>query len=409
MNILRLMWMEIIHRKLTFLVAWLAILVSVALAVSLLTLIRAQRHRTAQRVAALDDEVRKITLGLGFNINILPRAQNLADFHASDFAEKTMPYEYVQRLANSPEIMSVRHLRPALIRKLQWPEYQRQIVLMGVSAVVPLSHQQNPKPLADPVPPGVMHVGHELAKQLQLQEGADVRLQERPFRVGKVYPARGNKDDITVWIDLAAAQELLHLPGQINLIQALECNCASIDRLAQIEQEISRVLGSEVQVIELATQAIARARAREDVKAEGQRTLITMQRRATTFLVLLTVAGSLLVGLLALANVRERRNEIGILRALGVSTGHIMGLFLSKAVLMGLAAAGFGYLLGFLAAGRIDQQTAEDGARLAWSMLFSRELLVAVLLLTPALTTLATWIPAVLAAGQDPATILAQE
>ena len=42
-------------------------------------------------------------------------------------------------------------------------------------------------------------------------------------------------------------------------------------------------------------------------------------------------------------------------------------------------------------------------------ILFSWKLLVAVLLMTPALTTLASWVPAVFAASQDPATILAQE
>ena len=254
---------------------------------------------------------------MGFNINILPSEQNLADFHANDFAEKTMPYEYVEVLANSPEILSVRHLRPALIRKLEWPEYQRQIILMGVSGVVPLSHVQNPKPLTEPVPNGELYLGSELARQLNLAVGEEVSLKGRRFRVGRIHEQRGTKDDITVWVDLAAAQDLLGLPDRINLIQALECNCATVDRLAQIEQEISQVLGTDVQVIELSTQAIARARAREDVKAEGQRTLARMQRRATIHLVLLTLAGCILVGLLALANVPSGEAKLGSCAAWG--------------------------------------------------------------------------------------------
>ena len=95
MNVLRLVCREIWHRKLNFLVSLLAIVVLVGYAVGALTLIRAQRERTEQRVAALDDEIRKITKSLGFNINILPADQNLADFHANDFGEKTMPFEYV--------------------------------------------------------------------------------------------------------------------------------------------------------------------------------------------------------------------------------------------------------------------------------------------------------------------------
>ena len=74
------------------------------------------------------------------------------------------------------------------------------------------------------------------------------------------------------------------------------------------------MLGSDVQVIELSTQAIARARAREDVRAEGQRTLARMQQLRLNDPPVVDRVGSILVGLLALANVRERRNEIGILR-----------------------------------------------------------------------------------------------
>ena len=109
--------------------------------------------------------------------------------------------------------------------------------------------------------------------------------------VQKIYPPRGTKDDITVWIDLLLAQDILGLPGRINLIQALECNCASIDRLAEIQQEISQVLGADVQVIELATQAIARAQARETVRIEGEQTLARLQRRTAAQVFLLTIAG----------------------------------------------------------------------------------------------------------------------
>ena len=108
--------MEIWHRKLNFAISLLSIIVLVGYTASSLTLIRAHQERTAHRVSALDNEIRKITKAMGFNINILPSDQNLADFHANDFGEKTMPYEYVERLANSRYVDTINHLRPALIR-----------------------------------------------------------------------------------------------------------------------------------------------------------------------------------------------------------------------------------------------------------------------------------------------------
>ncbi|MCA9151152.1 MAG: hypothetical protein KDA92_17695, partial [Planctomycetales bacterium] len=228
MNVLRMVVAEIGYRKLNFAVALAAVIVAVSYAVSSLGSIKAHQVRTEVRVAALDDEIRKIAVGMGFNINVLPAEQNLSDFYAQDFAEKTMPEDYVHRLAESPLIKSVRHLRPALIRKLEWPEFNRQVVLVGVTGVVPLTHLSNPKkPLADPVPPGSLIVGGVLADQLDLKLDQEVSLQGHTLRIAKIQEKRGSKDDISIWVDLKLAQELLGLPGRINLIQALECNCAS--------------------------------------------------------------------------------------------------------------------------------------------------------------------------------------
>ena len=52
------------------------------------------------------------------------------------------------------------------------------------------------------------------------------------------------------------------------------------------------------------------------------------------------------VGLLAMINVRERRQEIGILRALGYGSGRIGWLFLGKALGLGLVGAAIGFGIG---------------------------------------------------------------
>jgi ABC-type lipoprotein release transport system permease subunit len=410
MKIRSLVWNEVIHRKLNFAIALLAVAVAVACSVGVVTLIRSYQLRTEARVAVLDDEIRKITKNMGFNITILPKDQNLADFHASDFAEKTMPYEFVRRLAESKDVVTIQHLRPALVRKMEWPEQNRQIVLMGVSGVVPFLHRDPKKPLSQPVPKGTMNLGNVLADQLQLRQGDPTALAGRTFRVGKVYPARGTKDDITVWIDLEEAQQLLDLEGRINMIQALECNCSTVDRLAEIQSEISGLLGNEVQVIELATKAIARAKARNQVQAEGVSTVVRLERLASILLPLAIVGAALLVGLLALANVRERRAEIGVLRAVGTRSRQILALFVSKAFIVGLGGAILGYALGFAGASGLTRYESDGGAvGSAVEPLFQPGVFVAVLLLAPTLAVLASWMPAMLAASQDPAAVLREE
>jgi ABC-type lipoprotein release transport system permease subunit len=408
MKIRHLVWAEIAHRKLNFLLALAAVTLAVAVSTTAVTLVGASRLETAARVKALDDEIRKITKNMGFNINILPADQNLADFYAADFAVKTMPYEFVQQLADSPDVVKVAHLRPALIRKIDWPEHKRQIVLMGVSGVVPQTHQNPKKPLAEPVPPGAMNLGGVLAQTLGLKEEDETQFHGKTFRVNKVYAPRGNKDDITVWVDLPAAQTLLELPGRINLIQALECNCASIDRLAEIQQEISGVLGQEVQVVELSTTAIARAKARNNVAAEGKTALAGLQRLANVLLPVAIVGAAIIVGLLSLANVHQRRTEIGILRAIGLRGRQVLAMFVGKSLLLGLIGAATGYLLG-LAVAIGFAGGGDDSANISAAALFMPGLLLWVILAAPLLSVLAGWLPAMLAAQQDPATVLSEE
>ena len=410
MNLTHLVWREIVHRRFNFCLMLLAVVLAVTCGVAVITLLRSQAHFNEQHVAALDDEIRKITKNLGFNILILPKDQNLSDFYADNFAAHTMPENHVNSLAQSRDIFTIRHLRPALIRKLVWPEQNRNIILMGVRGVVPFAHRNPKKPLAEPVPPGKMNVGHVLAQELELASGRKVTLLGETFEIDKTYAARGNKDDITVWIDLSQAQEILDLDGRINMIQALECNCESIDRLAEIEAEVSGVLGDEVQVIELVTKAVARAQARTRVSAEGVARLRRWQQIAGVVIPLTVLAAGLLVGLLSWANVRQRRQEIGILRALGVRSSQLFSVLLAKPALIGIVGSIVGYLAGFGGALVMESVWRPDAAFASSALsLFLLPVLLIVLVLTPLVTVMAGWLPALYASGQDPAKILHDE
>ena len=403
MNIRQLLWKELLHRKANSVLALAVVVATVALIVASLLLLDAYRLQTERQVSDLDDEIRKITKNLGFNIHILPRDQNLADFYAQDFGEKTMSQSLVSRLADSKDIVTINHLRPALIRKIHWPEQNRQIVLMGVTGVVPWTHRQNTKvPLAQAVPPGKISVGAVLAEQAKLKAGDELVLKGQKFNVHEVYPARGNKDDITAWIDLATAQQMLELPDQINMIQALECNCASIDRLAEIEAEISHVLGDEVQAIELSTKAIARAKARNDVKKSGKQKLASLQRATLIGFALVTVVSSLILAIIFFRNAIQRLSEIGILRAIGVTKNQVMMLFLGKSLLLGLVGGVVGFGIGAACVFVVGPQLLAE----FYTPTTTGMLALPVVLGAPLITMLATWIPIELVAGMDPARIL---
>jgi len=408
----------------------------------------AQRLRTAALLAEeekeidecltkLRDEYRKLTLKFGFNVRILPEGQDLGEFYAVGFAEKTMDEEFVHRLSESKLLTSIRHLLPKLERKIEWPERGRKIILLGTHGEIPLRERTDPKkPIIKIVPDGQFDVGHELWKSLKLKPGDKIKLLGEEFTIRKCYPEQGTRADITIWIDLRKAQQLLKMPGRINEIQAVDCRCAWGD-IGKIRAELAEIL-PETQAIIALKPAVGRARVR--VRAEEESKLALEQKRiaktrllkqqeenskralederaavvrlqgqrkafAAVTVPVIAVVCALWVGLLAFGNVRERNHEIGILRAIGCRAGQIFSIFISRSALIGVIGACVGCLAGFL----VGIARAHQAPPVAIEALLSPALLVAVLVVAPLLAVLATWLPALAAARQDPALVLREK
>ncbi len=164
---------EIRYRKGNFLLGVASVTVAVACAVGAYFILKnydahteqiiaAKQAETKQRMAKLEDDYRKITLGLGFNVLILPKAQDLNELYAQDYGTSTMPEVYVERL-RAARVATIQHLLPSLQQKLKWPEYERTIILAGIRGEVPILHADLKKPLLLPVPAGTIVVGWELS------------------------------------------------------------------------------------------------------------------------------------------------------------------------------------------------------------------------------------------------------
>jgi len=445
MSVWRLVIREILHRRLSFALAVASVFVAVGCLVGAVTLLRAHDLRTDsiirariadtaakvadrqaqadKRAAELEEAYRKIMLKFGYNLLILPVGESAVDYHVQGGPSKYMDEQNVRKLADS-RIMTVRHLLPILQQKqvLIFGDKRLEVFLVGTRGEVPIRYRAPKKPLLTAVPPGEMIVGYEVHRELGLKQGDTVKLVDRPFKINKWYPPRGTKDDSSVWIDLAEAQDLLGKPGKINGILAISCICTRAG-IEEIKKDIMRIL-PDTQVRVMTTNAViryeARVRAAEEAKAQVQiarrQGLADVERErraraelrgqieafASWIVPIVLVAAALWVALLALGNVRQRRSEIGLLRALGLRTRQIFAVFLARAFLSGLAGTVLGCAAGFAVA-------------LAWSRapgagdLFDPLTLAGVLLLAPLLSVLGGWMPAMLAAQQDPAPILQEE
>jgi len=372
---------EVAHRKLGFVFSLIGVAAAVVMFVFFFTAGEASRRETT-----------RLMRDMGLNLRIIPKQTDMDAFWVTGFSDRTMPEEYVHQLA-SHSGLSYAHLLPTLRQKAQWRG--REAILVGIlPEISPVDKRKPSMSLA--IEQGSVYVGHELARGAGVKEGDQVELLGKPFTVAACLAERGSNEDISIFGHLHDVQGLVDMKERINEIQALNCVCFDSDKdaLETLREQLAPVL-PEAQVIQIRSMAEAR---------ENQRRMVEDYLAVIMPFVLVVCAAW--VGLLALINVRERRQEIGILRALGYGSGRIASLFLGKAAAVGVLGAligfGIGTALALVYGPGVFQVTGKMikpmYGLLGWSVV-----------LAPAFAAVSAFIPTMIAVTQDPAVTLREE
>src|SRR6202140_4923223 len=184
-------------------------------------------------------------------------------------------------------------------------------------------------------------VGFKAAQQLNLQPGASLKLQNDKMHescISEIADSRGDAQDSQIVVNLDAAQRLASLPNKVSLIQlSVPGTPREIrDYIATLTQNIP---AADVHGLRQFTDAEAKIYTR----VSG---LLT----ATTALVLALTG---LCVMAAMTNVAmERKNDVGLMKAIGGSVRRVLRLFLAEAALLGLAGGMIGGAVGiFLSIG----------------------------------------------------------
>lgn len=307
-----------------------------------------QRQAAATRAGleAYDADLRQAMRRLGFTLVLLPAEQDLGDFYADGYAAATLPADSARVLAES-KLVTVGHFVPVLRRKVRWEERGWTVLVQACGA------PQGPAvdaevPEVPTVPRGSVDLGHEIHRGLKLQAGDRVQFQGGTYTVRQCRPEQGTPDDLTVWMNLAEAQERLGLEGRVSEIQALECRTA-LNQRARVRAEIAQALPG-VTVVEKSGETQTLAASREAFEKGRQQLLEqTLAVREAQHLARRRLAGAAAAlawalvagagGLSAWANARERRTEVALWLALGTSAAQVAGLLLWRTVLASTAGA----------------------------------------------------------------------
>jgi putative ABC transport system permease protein len=178
-------------------------------------------------------------------------------------------------------------------------------------------------------------VGQKAASALQIHDGDGIRLTSgtRSDACGAtILAATGGPEDDQIFLEMPATQALLQQPGHISLVQlSVPGTAPQIDRyIADLQKRVPDV---EVRPIRQFTEGEAKIYDR-----------ISGLLTATVGIVL--VLTSLCV-MAAMTNVAmERKNDVGLMKAIGGSVRRVLRLFLAEAALLGLAGGMIGAAAG---------------------------------------------------------------
>ncbi|MEQ1473134.1 MAG: ABC transporter permease [Candidatus Acidiferrum sp.] len=192
-------------------------------------------------------------------------------------------------------------------------------------------------PLAQDSKENICVVGSKVTEQLHVQLGDSLRLQNSGREeacVAMIAPARGDEEDNQISTTLEAAQRLAALPEKISLMQ-LNVSGTPREIRDYIAALAQHVPGADVHGLRQFTDAEAKIYNR----ISG---LLT-----TTIVLVLALTG--LCVMAAMTNVAmERKNDVGLMKAIGGATRRVLRLFLAEAALLGLAGGVIGGAAGLL-------------------------------------------------------------
>ena len=177
-------------------------------------------------------------------------------------------------------------------------------------------------------------VGTTLATKNNLSVGSTFTVYGQTINVVGIYDTGNTFSNGGIIMPLETVQTLSEQPGAVTSALA---KVDSISNVASTTSALQSTLGSAADVVSAATNSEATISSLENVKTISTYSLIGA-----------LVAGAVIIFLSMLMIVRERRREIGVLKAIGSSNSRISAQFVIEALTLTLMAAVVGVIAGVI-------------------------------------------------------------
>ncbi len=176
-------------------------------------------------------------------------------------------------------------------------------------------------------------LGSEAARILNLVPGEKVTLNGRNLNISGVLRPTGSQDDQLAFTRLKTAQSILKKEGRVSMAEvAALCKDCPIE--AMVKQISDALPGAKV----MAIQQVVKGR---------MEALAQFKKFSIGILMVVLLVGGLVVLVTMSSSVRERTEEIGILRAIGFRKRHVIKIVFFEAGILSSLAGITGYFLGW--------------------------------------------------------------
>lgn len=228
-------------------------------------------------------------------------------------------------------------------------------------------------------------VGSNVAKNLKIGTGDKLRIRNKIVMVSAILKPTGSQDDNLIFADLKLVQNILNRQGQITMVEiAALCTACPIDELVS---QISLVL-PENKV--MAIQQVVKSR---------MQTLSQFKKFSILVSAIIILVGALVVLVTMMGSVNERRQEIGIFRALGFRKKHLMVIIIYEVFMISIVAGLLGYFLGYFTSKFIISYVIGNTVSV---VMLNMDLAAGAIIISLAIGLLSAVYPARVAANLDP-------
>lgn len=334
-----------------------------------------------------------IMKNMGHNLLILPKGADLSESYLCGEKQVFFSEKVIEQMAKYRKLASKYY---TAVLQQRFDADGVGLVLTGIRPIFRGDETPEKPHLDSEIERGEARLGSEAAAVLAAGAGDEVEVLGRRFEVAEVLPSKGTLDDCRVFVNLADAQEMLGRAGQINMVLGFLCLHGM--SLADVSKSLHGELGQkfpEFQVISMTNIAEGRYLAR-----------MTTDRFLYYLLGIVLCITVVIIVVTGFQEVNERRQELGILLAMGTNYFYIVGLYIVKLLVIGLAAAVTGFLVGsYLSCYLLGSvlATNTEPMRIIWDQLPN----VAVLTVLVALG--AEVVPMIKLVRMDPNVILVEE